>query len=85
MRLFISNEEKQLDALLEAMRINMENNYKDLAQKDFKKFSETYFQYKENGKLKSSAIKHYENQLAIYSEKLKDYSHKDQKPYWTNK
>lgn len=83
MSLFKSKEEKNLDTLIQLVNMNMENNYKDEAQKNYKELIELFDAYRNAGKLKQNSIKHYEEQLALYSEKLKDYSHKDQKPYWT--
>lgn len=83
MSVFKSKEEKQLDELISKININMENNYKDEAQDDFKKFVAILTEYKNDNKIKEKVIKKYEQQAQVYSLKLKEYTHKDQKPYWT--
>lgn len=76
-----SKTEKKLDLMIEHIQINMANNYKDAAQEDLKELEETIRVYA--GDLKERTKCYYESQLAAYKEKLKGYSHKDQKPYWS--
>ena len=83
MGLFKSAKEKELDAIIQRIEVNMQNNYKDNAQDAFKEFEEALTALKNEGKMKTSIIEKYDSILEIYKENLKGYTHKDQKPYWT--
>ncbi len=82
MGLFKSNAERMLDEIIQRLHMNMSNNYKDNAQDNFKQLQETFESLRDSGKLKGKALTKYEGILEDYREKLKGYSHKDQKPYW---
>lgn len=83
MGLFKSKEEKDLDAIIQRIEMNMQNNYKDNAQSAFAEFSKVFIAIKESGKMKGKALLKYEKLLEEYTDRLQGYSHKDQKPYWT--
>ena len=83
MGLFKSKAEKELDAVLQRLQMNMSNNYKDNAQDDLKEFAEMLESMRASGALKGKALLKYEAILVKYKEKMQGYSHKDQKPYWT--
>lgn len=83
MRLFKSKAEKQLDAIIQRMAMNMSNNYKDNAQANLRELEELFGQMKADGSLKEKSLKQYETLISEYQTKLKGYSHKEQKPYWT--
>lgn len=83
MRFLKSRYERQLDSLMMKIDTNMSNNYKDNAQADLRELEATFRQYCEQGVLKEKTRIYYEKQLGSYREKLKGYTHKDQKPYWT--
>ena len=61
----------------------MSNNYKDNAQDNLQELKKTYEQFKASGMLKTKALKNYGIILSEYESKMRGYSHKDQKPYWT--
>lgn len=82
MGLFKSKQEKMLDSVIASINMNMSNNYKDNAQEDLKQFEELLTAFVEEGSLKGSVLSYYETQLDIYKERLKNFTHKDQKPYW---
>lgn len=82
MGLFKSKAEKELDAIIQRLEMNMSNNYKDNAQDDLKELEDSLDTLKESGGLKSVSVTKYEGILAEYKEKMVGYSHKDQKPYW---
>ncbi len=84
MGLFRSKAQKELDAILERLQMNMANNYKDNAQSDLKELEEAIELAKESGSLKPAVLEKYETLLGTLKERLKGYSHKDQKPYWSN-
>ncbi|MCR4641205.1 MAG: hypothetical protein K5697_04140 [Lachnospiraceae bacterium] len=79
---FKSSAEKQLDGLIQKMEMNLSNNYKDNAQSDLKKLEETLAEMKATGTLKETVQAKYESIMETYRQRLKGYSHKDQKPYW---
>lgn len=82
MGLFKSKQEKMLDSVIASINMNMSNNYKDNAQEDLKQFEELLTAFVEEGSLKGSVLSYYETQFGIYKERLKNFTHKDQKPYW---
>ena len=79
---FGKKECKPLEAVLFSLQMNMSNNYKDNAQSNLKELEEAFVRLRESGALKGKACMNYEAILADYREKMKGYSHKDQKPYW---
>ena len=83
MGLFKSRYARELDTVISRIEMNMANNYKDNAQSDLKELEEAFAKYTEEGLLKPKEIPVYEARLKAYRERLKGYSHKDQKPYWT--
>ncbi|MBE5950631.1 MAG: hypothetical protein E7260_03435 [Lachnospiraceae bacterium] len=76
---------KELDRLIAEIDMNMQNNYKDAARATFREFEELYTALAESGELNENQKSMYSAKLSAYREKLKAYSHKDQKPYWTSK
>lgn len=82
MGLFKSKAEKELDAILHRLEMNLSNNYKDNAQDDLKEFGATLVLLKESGRIKADSAAKYECILDEYKDKMVGYSHKDQKPYW---
>ena len=83
MNLFKSKAEKELDAIITRLQMNMSNNYKDNAQANLKELEEALDDMRKNGSIKAAVLSKYEKILEEYKEKMKGYSHKDQKPYWT--
>ena len=82
MSLFKSMTEKELDAIIQRLHMNMSNNYKDAAQMNFAELEGLYDRAVEKGELKAKEKESYGSKIEGYREKLKGYSHKDQKPYW---
>lgn len=80
---FKSKEENRLDILLEKIKMNMQNNYKDAAHKSLGDYESQLEAYKTTGALKEKVIPHYQEMLDMYKQQLQGYSHNDQKPYWT--
>ena len=83
MGLFKSRAEKELDGIIQRLAMNMSNNYKDNAQSDLKELEAAFIALRDGGSLKEKVISKYESVIGSYREKMKGYSHKDQKPYWT--
>jgi len=80
--LFKNKYEKDLDSIAERIQMNMSNNYKDAAQRAFAEYCQALEAYVGEGKLSDKSKANYEGILDIYKDKLKGYTHKDQKPYW---
>ena len=83
MKLFKSMYERDLDSIIERIEMNMSNNYKDAAQLNLKELEQAIEAYSGEKKIKGETLDYYESKLGIYTERLKGFTHKDQKPYWT--
>ena len=82
MNIFKSKAEKELDEIIRSLEMNMSNNYKDNAQDNLKELEVAINGMRETGALKPKVFDKYDAILSDYREKMKGYSHKDQKPYW---
>ena len=82
MGLFKSKAERNLDTIIQRLAMNLSNNYKDNAQENLRELESALEELRASGGLKEAALAKYDSILGIYKEKLKGYSHKDQKPYW---
>ena len=82
MGLFKSKAEKELDAIIQRLNMNMSNNYKDNAQDDLKELEAAIDMLRSSGDIKSRALEKYGRILDELKEKMKGYSHREQKPYW---
>ncbi len=82
MSIFKSKAERNLDIIIQRLAMNLSNNYKDNAQDNLRELESAIEEMRASGGLKTSSLAKYESILGIYKEKLKGYSHKDQKPYW---
>ena len=83
MGLFKSKGEKELDKIILKLEMNMSNNYKDNAQANLRELEEALNAMRESGDVKAAVITRYDSIVDSYKQKMKGYSHKDQKPYWT--
>jgi hypothetical protein len=81
---FIKNigKNKKLEAVIARLRMNMSNNYKDAAQADYKELLDLYDEISDSGVLSDKQKKYYNEVIEDYSVKMRNYTHKDQKPYW---
>lgn len=77
-----SSKNSRLEDILLRLNMNMENNYKDAAQSNLKEFEALYLELKDSGKLNEKQKLRYESLRDEYREKMKNYTHKDQKPTW---
>lgn len=82
MDLFKSKAEKELDSIIQRLEMDMANNYKDNAQDDLKELITALEGVRSSGTMKPKVLSGYETIVDGYKEKMKGYSHKDQKPYW---
>lgn len=78
-----SSRNKQLDAKIQRIQMNMENNYKDAAQINLKEFEELLTELEKQGKLNDKQRLYYESELGSFKERMKNFTHKDQKPFWS--
>lgn len=83
MSLFKSKAEKELDKIILKLEMNMSNNYKDNAQANLRELEEALDAMRGSGNVKDAVIAKYDSVVDTYKQKMKGYSHKDQKPYWT--
>ena len=74
---------KELDCIIAEITMNMQNNYKDAAQSAFKELEQRFHEMAEAGELSEAQQSEYSVKIASFKERLKAYSHKEQKPYWT--
>ena len=74
---------KELDRIIAEITMNMQNNYKDAAQSAFKELEQRFTELTAAGELTEAQKSEYGIKIASFRERLKAYSHKDQKPYWT--
>ena len=77
------NRNKELDGAIQKVQNNMENNYKDAAQINLKEFEALFEEMKASDRLREEQVEYYEKLLCEYREKMKNFTHQDQKPYWT--
>ena len=73
---------KDIEKLLKILEMDAANNYKDAAQMNFAELEQMYDSAVEKNGLKPKEKESYGSKIEGYREKLKGYSHKDQKPYW---
>lgn len=73
---------KQLDAIIQRIEMNVSNNYKDAAQTGLQEFAESLHKLEAEGKIKEKQKQYYEDKLAAFQEQMKNFTHKDQKPTW---
>lgn len=65
----------ELDNALNEMKINLENNYKDLAHDALKELHQKLETYHDEGMLKDKDYNKYKKIANDYSVRLKDYHH----------
>lgn len=73
---------KQMEAAIARLQMNMSNNYKDAAQADYKELMDLYEGLEDKGVLSDRQKSYYKEVIEDYSVKMRNYTHKDQKPYW---
>ena len=74
---------QELDTIISKIEINASNNYKDVAQEALKELETRLSEMMAEDGLGERQKKEYQSKLASYKESMKEYTHKDQKPYWT--
>lgn len=65
----------ELDGILNELKMNLANNYKDLAHDALKKLHSTLDEYYSSGMMKEKDYNKYKKIADEYSEKMADYHH----------
>lgn len=73
---------RQLDEKLHRIQMNFENNYKDAAQMNLKEMEVLFDELCRAGKLSDRQKSYYSDKLDALNGKMKNFTHKDQKPTW---
>ena len=73
--IFRSRGERELEAIVESMRINLQNNYKEPAHNDRKRIRDRAEALYSEGKIREAVYKKYIQIYEEYTIKLKDYKH----------
>lgn len=81
---FLKNvkKNKQLDDIIQRIEMNMSNNYKDAAQANLKELETTLQELTDAHRLSDKQKNYYEEILRSFKERMKNFTHKDQKPTW---
>ena len=70
-----SKAAKELDEILKSLQLAFENNYKDNARANLKKFEEAYEGAKASNALKEKEMESYGRMLEELKERLKNFHH----------
>ncbi len=70
-----SSAAKELDEILKSLQLAFENNYKDNARANLKKFEEAYEAAKAAGKLREKEVTQYADTLSELQKRLKNFHH----------
>ncbi len=73
---------KELDTMIQRIEMNVSNNYKDAAQEGLREFEGMLEKLENEGKVKGKQKVYYEEKLAEFRNRMKNFTHKDQKPTW---
>ena len=77
-----SKKNKELEAIIARIDSNVSNNYKDAAQDALREFEDKLQEFIAAETLNDKQKTEYESRLASYRDNMKEFTHKDQKPYW---
>ena len=77
-----SKKNKELEAIIARIDSNVSNNYKDAAQDALREFEDKLQEFIAAGTLNDKQKTEYESRLASYRDSMKEFTHKDHKPYW---
>ncbi len=83
MAFFRKRRDPEMDNLIASLQMNMQNNYKDAAQEDYRKLRKMYDEKTEAGVFSMRLQAKYDELMADFGIQLRSYTHADQKPYWT--
>ena len=82
MSLFKKETHKLLEPMLQTLRLNAENNYRDATLENLDDLEKKFNELKDAGKLNDKQISHYTELIANYRTELKGFTHKEQKAGW---
>lgn len=77
-----NKKNKQLEEIIQRLKMNAANNYKDAAQLNLKEFESAFTALQKAGKLSEGQQSYYQEKLSEFRKQMKNFSHKDQKPTW---
>lgn len=77
-----SKKNKELETIIARIDSNVSNNYKDAAQDALQEFEDKLREFIAAGILNDKQKTEYESRLTSYRDNMKEFTHKDQKPYW---
>lgn len=77
-----TGKNKVLEEQIHHVRLNVENNYKDAAQEDFRVFEKTLQELKAAGKLTEKQVEYYDALWKQLKEEMKKFSHFEQRATW---
>ena len=81
--IFKRKTHNELEAIINKLEANRANNYKDNAQSNLKELELRFSELSSQNALSAKQTTHYAALIDHYKNALKEFSHKDQKPYWT--
>ena len=73
---------KQFDEIIQRIEMNVSNNYKDAAQLNLKELEAMFAEYETAGRLDEKQIVRYSGVIDSLKGRMKNFTHKDQKPTW---
>ena len=77
-----SKKNKELETIIARIDSNVSNNYKDAAQDALREFEDKLQEFIAAETLNDKQKTEYESRLALYRDSMKEFTHKDRKPYW---
>ncbi len=77
MKLFRSKAEKELDGILNDLKLYLSNNYKDQAHASREKLHTRACELHDSGKLSDMSFAAYEKLYEDYTEQMKNYNHRE--------
>ena len=81
--IFNRKTNNELESIIKRLEANRANNYKDNAQSNLKELEMRFSELSSQKALSAKQTSHYAELIGNYKKDLKEFSHKDQKPYWT--
>lgn len=73
---------RQLNAVIQKIEMNVSNNYKDAAQEGLRELESMLKELEAAGKLNGKQKEYYEGKLTAFQTRMQKFTHKDQKPTW---
>lgn len=77
MKLFRSKAEKELDGIINDLKLYLSNNYKDQAHSSREKLHTRAVELHDGGKLSDADFAAYEKIYEDYTEQMKNYNHRE--------